>query len=634
MNAVDIKILNANVVENVDERGRAFRWAMVALGCLTVAFWILIHPYRGIIHDSTLYTVLALSRLHPAALGHDLFVRYGAQDHYTIFGPIYAAAIRAFGLEPGAAVLACATQAAFFGAAWLLARRLMSAGEALLAIGLLVVLPSWYGSNSVFAYVEAFVTPRQSAEAFALAGIAAVLYNRRVVAGGCMIAALLLHPIIALAGVTLWIMMVSGPARPWPTTIAIGVLATLLVGLSATGVGPFAHFDAAWFDILQDRLAYLFPTRWKGSEWLSEGIHAAVLIVGARYCSSQVIRRLCIAAVITVALGMAFAVVESDWLRVILAGQMQTWRWLWLLGVLSVMLLPRITMDCWRGGGLGRVAAILLLSAWITRSDTFAVIPVLLACLAALVPGEVRDARQLRLINAGAYILLGVSLIILAGYVYDTLPELKVIRAGHRPYMVRIGEAQALSYGGLLPAALLAVVWRSASRINQRGAVLLAAMGAVLLLSLMPFGMIAWSTARFPEDKVQAFAPWRAAIPESADILWPDPPPIAWFELGRASYWSLYQMSGLVFSRDVTMISIKREAEVAPVLPMLARPSGKIESGDSPQRTLASSPCDVPGITFYASWTNLGPTPYPAVAPDVNNPKESLYLYHCDSPRR
>ena len=66
---------------------------MLALASLSIAFWILIHPYRGLEHDSVLYTVLALARLHPAALGHDLFVRYGAQDHYTIFSPMFAAAI-------------------------------------------------------------------------------------------------------------------------------------------------------------------------------------------------------------------------------------------------------------------------------------------------------------------------------------------------------------------------------------------------------------------------------------------------------------------------------------------------------------------------------------------------------------
>src|ERR1700743_1643601 len=178
MNAIDIKAVTADLAVTADERLSARRWGMVALACLGVAFWMLVHHYRDLRHASVLYTVLALARLHPAALGHDLFVRYGTQDHFTIFGPLYAAAIRAAGLERGAAILAFITHAAFFGAAWGLARRLMGASDALLAVGLLPILPSWYGSSSVFAYIESFLTPRQSAEAFVLAGIAAILYAR------------------------------------------------------------------------------------------------------------------------------------------------------------------------------------------------------------------------------------------------------------------------------------------------------------------------------------------------------------------------------------------------------------------------------------------------------------------------
>ena len=103
----------------------------------------------------------------------------------------------------------------------------MSASLALLAVGLLVVVPSWYGSNSVFACVEGFLTPRQSAEAFALAGLAAALSSRQWLAGLCMAVAMLLHPIIAAAGVTAWIILVPGhraararlsswpPSWPW-----------------------------------------------------------------------------------------------------------------------------------------------------------------------------------------------------------------------------------------------------------------------------------------------------------------------------------------------------------------------------------------------------------------------------------
>jgi hypothetical protein len=611
---------------------------MVALVCLCIALWILIHPYRGLEHDSVLYAVLALARLHPAALGHDLFVRYGTQDHYTIFSPLFAAAIKGAGLERAAAILAFATYAAFFTAVWLLARRLMSASVALLAVGLLIVLPSWYGSNSVFAYIEGFLTPRQSAEAFALAGIAAALYSRHILAGACMVVALSLHPIIAAAGVTLWIILFPGLSRPRVAAIVIGVLGVALVAASATGLGPFAHFDAAWLHILRTRLAYLFPTLWSANEWITTGIRAGVLMVGIAFSSNEMVRRLCIATLITMALGMVFAVVESDWLHVIYAGQMQTWRWLWLPGVLSVLLAPSIAMDCWRAGALGRTVAVLLLSAWLARGNHLALVPLVLACSGAVMPYGVRDPRQAQLIQAGAYLLLAAAVVIVIGEIRDTLPQLDVIRAGHRPYVVRIGEAQALTYGGLLPAALLALVWWSGHRATRRSVVLLAGLGAVLLLSVLPYGVQTWTQSRYPQDRYQAFAPWRAAIPESAEILWPDPPPVTWFELGRASYWSLYQMAGMVFSRDVTMVSTSRETAVTPILPQLGRTlSGtthySLTASPPDAAALPSGPCRLPGVSFYASWVERGPTPYPPVAPDDEKPHEMLYLYRCSNAR-
>ena len=205
--------------------------------------------------------------------------------------------------------------------------------------------------------------------------------------------------------------------------------------------------------------------------------------------------------------------------------------------------------------------------------------------------------------------------------------------------MVRIGEAQGLAYGGLLPAALLALVCFGVSRATRRSAVLLSALGAALLLSVLYYGIQTWTHTTYPPERVQAFAPWRDAIPENDDILWPDPPPAEWFELQRANYWSLYQMAGMVFSRDVTMVSTRREKAVTPVLPMLGRTlTVERHYASAPPapdaRPATIGPCGIPGLTFYASWVNLGPTPYPAVAPDRARPHEMLYLYHCPAGRR
>jgi hypothetical protein len=599
------------------------RMGLAGLACLIIAFWMIIHPYRGIDHDSVLYSLLALARLHPAALGHDLFVRYGTQDNFTIFGPMFAAAIRAMGLEPAAAIMTFATQIAFFGAAWLLARRLMPPAVALLGVGLLVVLPSWYGSHSVFEYVEAFLTPRQSAEAFALAGLAAAVHSRQILAAVCMAVAMLLHPIIAAAGVVGWIVLVPGLAHPRVSIAATAAVAVALVALSAIGIGPFRHFDDAWLTVLRDRLAYLFPTEWSATEWISIEAHGAILAAGIAFSRNDHIRRLCMATLITVFLGMLFALVESDGLRVILAAQLQTWRWLWLLGAMSILLLPMVAIDCWRSGDLGRATALLVLAALLMRTNEIAAVPASLACLAVLGSVTLRDPLAARALLVAAVALLVLSLVVVAQDIYKLLPTLDATREPTR-YLVRMAQVQALAYGGLLPAAALALVCFSVSRATRRNAMLLAALGAVLLLAMLPYSILTWTHAKFPQDRVQAFAPWRQVIPESAEVLWPESPQAEWFELGRSSYWSLYQMAGMVFSRDVTMVSTSRETAVSPMLAQLKNP---------PAPPTAAGPCSVTGVDFYTSWADLGPTPYPPVAPEAEHPHEMLYLYHCGENR-
>jgi hypothetical protein len=618
--------LSAAIDLQADSRAIARRWAMLALACVSISFWMLIHPYYGLRHDSVLYAVLALSRLQPAALGHDMFVRYGTQDHYTIFSPMFAAAIQAFGLERAAAILTFATHIAFFGAAWLLVRRLMPATAALLAVGVLVVTPSWYGSHSVFAYIEAFLTPRQSAEAFALAGIAAALYSRHLLAGVCFAIALLLHPIIAAAGVIFWIVLFPGMAWPKQMAAAAGVLGLAFIGMAATHMPLFAHFDAAWLNILQTRLVYLFPLRWSAGEWANTAVHVAVLGVGVGISSSDLIRRLCIAGLITAAIGMLFAIVGCDLLHVVIVGQMQTWRWLWLLGVLAALLSPAIAIDCWKAGDLGRAAAVLLLSAWLTRNDNYAFLPALLACGAAAVSHAFRAHRLARLVLIGSLAFLAGALMITVGEVRNSLQALDAVRAGHRHYLVRISEVQALAYGGLLPTVALALTAWAVHRVTRRGAVLLAGLGFILLLSLLPYSVQTWRYAMYPESRYAAFAPWREAIPAGAEVLWPDPPQPLWFEVGRASYWSLYQMAGLVFSRDLTMISTARETALEKVLPGLGRTANA--------QARMRGPCSVHGVDFYASWNHLGPTPYPPVAPDVEDPRARLYLYRCSDDQR
>jgi hypothetical protein len=77
-------------------------YAVLALFC--AATWALSHSYRGIFHDAGLYTLQALAHLDPGYLGQDVFLRFGSQDRFTIFGALYAGAMH-LGPEPAASLL-------------------------------------------------------------------------------------------------------------------------------------------------------------------------------------------------------------------------------------------------------------------------------------------------------------------------------------------------------------------------------------------------------------------------------------------------------------------------------------------------------------------------------------------------
>src|SRR5260370_14781727 len=95
------------------------RLGLWVIGLLGIATWALSHSYRGIFHDAGLYTLQALARLHPDSLPEDVFLKFGSQDGFTIFGPIYAAASRLLGVDLAATTLTLVLQWALLAAAWM-----------------------------------------------------------------------------------------------------------------------------------------------------------------------------------------------------------------------------------------------------------------------------------------------------------------------------------------------------------------------------------------------------------------------------------------------------------------------------------------------------------------------------------
>ena len=615
------------------------RLALGALGLLVGTVWILQRPYRGLNHDSILYTFLALARLHPQSLLHDLFLRFGSQDSFTLFSPIYAAAARAFDLEPSAALLTLLGQAAFFLAAWALARRVMSAPQALLAVGLLIALPSDYGAHRIFGYIEGFLTPRQLGEAFALAGVAAVIAERPLLGIAFLCAGMLMHPIMAFAAFILLFCLYRVIPRPRiGLALITGAFGASLAIALLSPVGPFRSFDATWFEPIRSFCDYLFVSKWDSRDWSHLVIPAGVLVIGLLTTTTPLLKKLCSAALLMSACGLLASLVFCDLLHVVIFTQVQPWRWVWLAQVIALLLLPVIIPDCWRAGRLGPPAILLLVSAWEFRDLGVAPVIVLAAIACATNAARLKNERHARLVLLGCGALVFISIVI--NLLPHTLHTSRVDRDAST-FSQQISQWLSIWAGdGLLYGAVLGITfWLGARHARSAGAGLLAT-AVVLTCILLPAGWHSWTTYQYTPALRAAYAPWRSVIPEQAQVLWPGSPVAAWYLLERADYWSLAQIAGDIFSREKALEGQRRSRLVQTALeasgaspPVTDRPALPASSEKLNARGMAVV-CSDPELSFVVTWSDLGPTSFPPVTPDPARLEYRMRLYRCADVRQ
>jgi len=611
------------------------RLALVALAACILAAWMLEHPFAGIYHDSVLYTFQALARLHPEPLAHDIFLRFGSQDQYTIFSPLYAAAIRLLGVEPAAAILTFLCHVLFFCSAWLLARQFMARELALVAVGLLVALPSGYGADYIFNYIEEFLTPRQPSEAFALAGLAAALAGRNGWAFASMAIGALLHPIIGVAGVVLLLSLRVAIPKPQLATGIACVGFSLLAGTAyLMPTGPFSRMDDTWLHLIGQRSQFLFVLRWSADDWARALTPLGVLAVGAVAAVEVPIRRFCLAALITAAAGVALCVLGGDLLRIVIVLQAQTWRWLWIANVSAVLLLPAICRDCWRLSTPGRTAALLLVAVWVARGQSLALCSLLLvaAFSAAVTARRGIRFRQDRMVLAGAGAAVVILLLTSLASKFQLLQLTST--AFDSPLPIQLQLARQWSHDGILPVTLIVGGWLAGRRWNTayaHGAMLIA--GAAACSLLLPSAWSAWTQRKYPPEMSEAYASFRAQIPVHAEVLWPEAyvPFGVWYLLGRQSYLSPAQTAGLVFSRTAALAMYERAKRVDALVgpwqfeDWIPFTDAHLTRAQSLKKACAAGS----DLGYVVTSQDLGSPELASYTPDQHHPNVRTRLYRC-----
>ena len=591
--------------------------------------WALAHGYRGIFHDASLYTLQALAHLSPESLSQDVFLRFGSQDRFTVFSPFYAAASQLLGTEPAAACLTLALQISLFAGAWFLARAVMPAPLALLGVAVMIAIPGDYGPGRIFTCVEQFLTPRMGAEALVLGGLAAALSAQRWLAVALIAVAMLVHPIMAAAGVValgcIWFALPHRRSGFALLSVTAAALATVALVLP---VGVWGRFDDAWLTLVMNRSPYLFLGHWQLDDWSRVAVTLTTLVVGVSTLPRAPGRFLCLAALVTTVGGLLLTLFACDLLRLVLITQLQPWRWQWLGTVTAALLLPEILRTRWLTGTDGRTTAMLLVAAWIFALGEFALVAsaaaiASMALLRRLKPPEVR------LIFWGACGMLAIAILwrLTSNLEFTDVHYLD----SHIPLWLR--RAMSFTHDGAVPMAVIALTWWLADVSRGRlGSIFIAALAAAGCVALFPQTWKTWTTREYPPELVAQFAPWRELIPPNAQVFWPESPLANWLLLDRPSYLSAAQTSGMVFSRQTAIELERRADDLAPIVPQQSFLSW---NGAGPGLGLSLQQlqgiCHLAVFEFLVTSVDLGIAPS-AVLPRKSWPvSKGLRLYRCQT---
>jgi hypothetical protein len=614
------------------------RWTRSAALIVTlVALWLLTHRYRGLDGDAKLYAFQALASFNPS-LGADLYLQFGSQDRFTIFSPLYAWCIQSLGLQPAEMLLTVVCKVWFFVAAWFMVRAISNYRVAFLATAVLVVIVGRYGAFNIFQYSEDWVTARSLAEALVITGFA--LYINDFRAAGLLVAvgALCVHPLMALPGVLL-LMCLLTPTRIGLLGAAAGITTSLIVAaaavLSPAAAHAFMVMDREWLEVVRERSVHLFPQLWRLEDWELNGKPFLALTMSALAVDDRRVRKLCMAAMIVGASGMAVSVIAGSIGPVAILLQGQAWRWVWVTTFTAILLLSPTAVRVWRDERCGPLCSLLLMCGWI-----FTAIDGALCTAVALGLWLVRDrisiglARYLR----WSAVVLGVAAIVWMIANCWNIADARQAVSGRDPFIItQIRGFMAIDGFALLLAGGL-LTW--IGRCNSAAPLALFSLSVAAACAFVVPGtfknvLTIGSLARSAE-----FSDWRADIPPDSNVFVAPSPTsasFAWFMLERPDYLSADQSAGVVFSRLTTLEVRRRAAVVLPIWDtnwMLKRRQPSVhgnmaESSSSPRPLTKESlivVCRDPKLGFVVAKEDVGFNP---VHHSHAGPWHDWQLYDC-----
>jgi hypothetical protein len=616
--------------------GTHSKFTVLSLALIVATLWLLMRGYHGLTGDAQIYAFQALARLRPQ-LATDLYLQNTSQDQFTAFSPFYAACINLLGLENAARLLTLLFTVWLLAAAWSAARAVSGRDAAWLAAAFLLIVAGDYGGSGVFRISEQYLTARLPAEALVITALACHLRGRKGLGFLLAAGALFVHPLIALPGLLLLICL-SLPSRLIVLAAIGGLIATLLIAVVATllpsDIQGLAVMDAAWVEVVRERSQFLFLSLWSLRDWEVNTQPFLYLGFTAIAIPDPRIRKLCTAAALVGAAGLAVAWIGSGLGPVAILVQGQAWRWVWISVFVSALLLPNVVLQVWRDDRCGPLCVMLLVSGWTLPMEVGTLcVPLALAVWVMRSRFQGR-ADYLRWAAAA----LGIAIVAWVSIKSWSIMSFPSSTPGH----TASAAAQIRDIFGLrIPAVLIgALAWwcvRSARAawVPMVVSVLLAAFSILLA----PAAFKQWHTFGSAVD-IKEFSDWVAAVPPTSTVLVTpthDVGGFVWFTLQRPNYLAVDQSAGVVFSR-ATAMEVQRRSTV--LLPLMD-PNWKImtslraaavtgRKADAVTRPLTATNlrqvCADPKLGFVISPADIG---LPRIRHDHPGTWKDWNLYDC-----
>ncbi|MEO8300433.1 MAG: hypothetical protein ABI608_01495 [Rhizomicrobium sp.] len=484
--------------------GRALHTA--ALLCAVALLWLATRPYFGTVLDARFYMVQGLHALDPARFAEDLYFKFGSQGNFSLFTKLYVLLLPAFGVGATGIILTVAGQLLWLFGLFRLARSLVGGKIMWLSVAMVIGMLHVYAGG--FGYGEGFATARPFAEGLVMLGLALLSSRPRWTVALLTLSAAI-HPLMTLPGIAVaFVYMALGRPIWWA---AMGTGAGLTAALGLAGIAPFSNLfrtiDPEWFAVINVRSSHLLLTNWP-AESFAQVFGVVAWAVAALFLAGPSHRRFLAAALMVGVGGLVCTYLGGDIAHNLLVVEIQSWRSIWLLQLVSRVYVPLVLMA--------------LLARTSLDSFRWATLLTVGLILAASVTRLVRNP------HSADFTLSSLALVVAALAVMAV--HLLLAEQKYR----RIALVSVIAGFALIPVAL--------SRWDVRS----------------PWTRYVDSPEPPPKDIT-------TLLPAGASVYWEGGIEMLWLRLKRPSYFSCEQGTGAVFYRETAMAYKRRAASFWPL---------------------------------------------------------------------